>query len=430
MAPLSWRRLLSAALAAAFLAAPVRAAEVEASAPRIAAPVAVYPAPQSWGAALPHIGALTGVPGLDGANAQALAPITHALSAGLGVDERQFAAMTPADQKTSVHLALEAARQELTQKSYELVGEAKARVWATDGITKSDLDALYPLAAQLREIDRNYGPLLDEHARQLVSASAAQAADAWRAARAAYVARFGEATAKGLRTGKEAEASGAVSVRKAPRPLNPSNGARKLLERMRSTKSGWGEKDLEAVYLGYGFTFRDGAKHRMYTHPDFPQLHTTVSRQRDLPPGYAQEAVKLIAELEALSAPAGLPAAEKTQEDDLPPPIQYASAEKEQEPSAKSERSPKPRRAETRPPATLAAVEAPLEPAPVEALPAAAPARVERTAPAASPAKQEPPAPPTVASNKFSQAKFEPSQVQPAPKQKKLSWWERFWSRD
>lgn len=429
MDPLAWRRFtrLPAALLPLLLAASALAANVE-SAPRIAAPVAVYPAPQSWGAALPHIGALTGVPGLDGANAQALAPVTHALSAGLGVDAHQFAAMTPADQKTSVHLALEAARQELTQKSYELVGEAKARVWATDGITKSDLDALYPLAAQLREIDRNYGPLLDEHSRELVSASAAQAADAWRTARAAYVARFGEAAAKALRTGKEAEASAVASVRKAPRPLNPSTGARKLLERMRSTKSGWGEKDLEAVYLGYGFTFRDGAKHRMYTHPDFPQLHTTVSRQRDLPPGYAQEALKLIAELETLSAPVSAlgrsaPGAGKDL-DDLPPPIDYASA---------AEKAPreKPRRAETRAPEALAIVAAPLDAQPAQSLPAAATeTTVRKPAAAAEPAKQEPPAPPAVASNKFSQAKFEPAQAQPAPQGKKLAWWERLWNRD
>jgi hypothetical protein len=47
---------------------------------------------------------------------------------------------------------------------------------------------------------------------------------------------------------------------------------------------------------------RQGGKHRFYSHPRFPQLHESVSRQNDLPPGYAQSALKLIRELERLSA--------------------------------------------------------------------------------------------------------------------------------
>ena len=447
MAPLSWRRLLSAALAAALLTARAFAANVEGPRAGIAAPVAVYPAPQAWSAQLPRLGALTGVPGLSAQSSpQSLAPIAYELSHSLAITPEHFAAMPENDRVAAVHLAVESARQELMQKSYALIGEAKGLVWSKDGLTKAELDAIYPVAAQLREIDRNYGPLLGADERELVAASAAQAAAAWRDARAAYVARFGEATKAALQTGKEGAAdsikvSGALARR--PKPLNPSTNARKLVERMRATKSGWGESDLETVYLGYGFAFRDGAKHRMYFHPDFKQLHTTVSRQRDLPPGYAQEALKLIGELEALSAPAGLPqqgAAAKAEDEELPPPIEYASAgkteaaEEDAQPESGAKRAESSKRSQkARTPATIAAVtlSAPLDAAPAAPAEASKPVRLERATPAAvAPAKQEPPAPPAVASNKFSQAKFEPAQVEPAPQKKKLPWYQRFWSRD
>ncbi|HAZ07915.1 MAG TPA: hypothetical protein DCZ01_05170 [Elusimicrobia bacterium] len=71
---------------------------------------------------------------------------------------------------------------------------------------------------------------------------------------------------------------------------------------MEKNKNGWGQRAIDALYTGYGFILRQGGKHRIYTHPFFPQLHQAVSRQNDLPPGYAQSALKLIAELERLTA--------------------------------------------------------------------------------------------------------------------------------
>src|SRR5208282_1020952 len=92
-------------------------------------------------------------------------------------------------------------------------------------------------------------------------------------ARAAYLGQAGKATADALgQGGQRAPPEGGVDARtQSPAPFVPSTRARKLLERMKETKSGWGEKDLEAVYVGYGFVFRDGAKHRIYSHPIFKQ---------------------------------------------------------------------------------------------------------------------------------------------------------------
>lgn len=321
MAPLAWSRRLVLWAFVFALAPPLRAAgPVEKS-------VAVYAAPSvQWSAAvtpaLPNFHAQDlGIQGSQlAANAQSLAPVVHQLQAGLGLTPQKFAAMSPVDQQTVLGMAAEQAQHDLMQKSYELVGEAKALVWAKDGLEKSDLDDLYRVAAQLREIDRAYGPFLKHDEREVVAMSAKQTAERWREARANFIKDFGEAGVKALETGKEKEAGVAVSPARTIKPLNPGGSAKKLRERMQGTKSGWGEKDFETLYVGYGFTFRDGAKHRMYTHPVFPHLHTTVSRQRDLPPGYAQEALKLISELEALSAPKPVAQA-RVEDDDLPPPL-------------------------------------------------------------------------------------------------------------
>jgi hypothetical protein len=82
----------------------------------------------------------------------------------------------------------------------------------------------------------------------------------------------------------------------------PSGTAESLLERMRRTKHGWGCDDLHTLYLGYGFTCREGAKHRVYIHIEHPDLRATVARHSDLPPGYVQHAISLINRLAALKA--------------------------------------------------------------------------------------------------------------------------------
>ena len=76
--------------------------------------------------------------------------------------------------------------------------------------------------------------------------------------------------------------------------------AQKLFERMTRSKSGWKARDLEALYLGFGFQKREGGKHVVYSHPEFPQLRATVTRARNLPRGYVQTALSLINELRRL----------------------------------------------------------------------------------------------------------------------------------
>lgn len=78
------------------------------------------------------------------------------------------------------------------------------------------------------------------------------------------------------------------------------SGALKLLEQMTRSKAGWKAKDLDALYLGFGFVKREGGKHVVYSHPEFPQLRATVTRARNLPHGYVQEALSLIKELSRL----------------------------------------------------------------------------------------------------------------------------------
>ena len=70
--------------------------------------------------------------------------------------------------------------------------------------------------------------------------------------------------------------------------------AERLLSRMRASKSGWTDKDLESLYLGFGFEFREGSKHRLYYHPTYPELYAAVARHNSLAKGYVATAVKLI----------------------------------------------------------------------------------------------------------------------------------------
>ena len=70
-----------------------------------------------------------------------------------------------------------------------------------------------------------------------------------------------------------------------------------LLIRMRRSKAGWREKDLHALYVGFGFEVTEGKKHRLYVHAKYSQLRATVTRARDLPAGYITYAVRLIEQL-------------------------------------------------------------------------------------------------------------------------------------
>ena len=81
--------------------------------------------------------------------------------------------------------------------------------------------------------------------------------------------------------------------------------AERLLARMRASKSGWSDKDLEALYLGFAFEFREGSKHRLYFHPVHPELYATVARHNSLAKGYVATAVKLIDCLKEMESPNG-----------------------------------------------------------------------------------------------------------------------------
>ena len=357
MAPLP-RVLLLQALLAAALVLPV-SARVERAAVVYAAPNSAWAASVSAplenfrsnpGLSLGQIARLEGA-----AQTRSLAPVIYELTRSLKFSPESFAALSDREKQTALELAAEAAGEDIAVKAHELVVEAQSSAREKPALTKPALDELYGLAARLREINLYYAPFLDDKQRGAVGHSAAQSAARWRQARAAYVALFGEAGAQALQEGRQPQARSTVLGAAAPAfPLTASVPARKLLKRMKETKSGWGEKDLETVYLGYGFTFRDGAKHRVYSHPRFPQLHDAVSRQRDLPPGYAATALKLIAELEALSAPQSLAAA--ALEEELPPPIaEIASAQ----PAPSDAKRVKPLRAEPR----RISAAAPLQPA-------------------------------------------------------------------
>lgn len=79
----------------------------------------------------------------------------------------------------------------------------------------------------------------------------------------------------------------------------------KLLARMRASKAGWRQKDVETLYLSFGFKFREGSKHRFYFHPRYPQLYATVARHDPLAKGYISTAVRLIDELRQLEVESG-----------------------------------------------------------------------------------------------------------------------------
>jgi hypothetical protein len=73
--------------------------------------------------------------------------------------------------------------------------------------------------------------------------------------------------------------------------------ANKLLEKMRGSKNSWKRKDLDSLFLGFGFIIRNGNKHDIVTHPDFPQLRTSLPRHTYLAKGYVEFAVALVDEL-------------------------------------------------------------------------------------------------------------------------------------
>ncbi|MGI8926461.1 MAG: hypothetical protein ACR2HN_07410 [Tepidiformaceae bacterium] len=59
--------------------------------------------------------------------------------------------------------------------------------------------------------------------------------------------------------------------------------ATRLLEQMRRSKSGWGQDDLDKLYLGFGPERHEGSRHRVYIHPRYPAgLRAAVARHSPL----------------------------------------------------------------------------------------------------------------------------------------------------
>ena len=78
--------------------------------------------------------------------------------------------------------------------------------------------------------------------------------------------------------------------------------ASKLLEQMRQKKSGWKRHDLERLYKGFGFVIKAGGSHDKVTHPEFPELITSLPRHGRIHEYMVIQAIKLIDKLEKLRA--------------------------------------------------------------------------------------------------------------------------------
>lgn len=81
-----------------------------------------------------------------------------------------------------------------------------------------------------------------------------------------------------------------------------SNKAEKLLDAMRCSTAKWKRRDLDTLYLGFGFEIRIGEKHDIAKHPKYPALRATLPKKHPhLAKGYVTYAVKLIEQLQKLN---------------------------------------------------------------------------------------------------------------------------------
>lgn len=80
-----------------------------------------------------------------------------------------------------------------------------------------------------------------------------------------------------------------------------SKKAKKLLNKMKQSPSGWHSHDFHTLYLGYGFTMIEGKNHTTFIHPDFPSLIEQIPRHPgELSKAYAKDAIENIDMLEKL----------------------------------------------------------------------------------------------------------------------------------
>ncbi len=294
---------------------------------------------------------------------RATAPLVQALAVSLAVTPQAFAALSPSDRKGALELAVEDAKETVRAKAYELAETARALAKPGRAMDKEGRAELYGAVAKLMEMRQYYGPWLDDDGQAIVEeAYQTITLKAWEV-RTSLLQRDADPVVE-----KTSRPAPAAAVKPAY-VLRPSGTAAKLRADMENNKTGWGQNDLDTLYSGYGFALRQGGKHRMYYHPHFPQLHETVSRQNDLPPGYAQSALKLVRELERLTeaqhqseaAPATGPPATLTLAD-LSVLLSQPKV-KPVKPEPAVERAPT--RAPPAPPARVAEKTAPAAPAPV-----------------------------------------------------------------
>ncbi|MBI5247653.1 MAG: hypothetical protein HY923_10760 [Elusimicrobia bacterium] len=228
------------------------------------------------------------------------APLVHSLTEVLSIKPEALAKMDPATRKNAVELAVEDAKESVRAKAYELSEKARQLSQPGRAMDRATRAELYHTTAMLMEMKEFYGDWLDSDGLAVVDEGYKTiSARAWEV--------------RNFLLERDTPAAGPVSTKRpgsvppsaaAPKAyvMDPAGTAVALRTDMQNNKSGWGQDDLHTLYVGYGFVLREGGKHRFYYHPAFPQLTQSVSRQNDLPPGYAQSALKLITELERLVA--------------------------------------------------------------------------------------------------------------------------------
>lgn len=309
-------------LLVAALAFSARAGVVSPTAPLFTPPAGAWTGPLGIALADPAVSPFL-PPGLDVTSLtspeamRAAAPLVYALSHSLAITPQALTTMDPAQRKAAIELAAEDAKETVQAKAYELAETARVLSKSSRPLDKEGRSELYAAVSQLTEMRQYYGPWLDEKGKAAVEAGYESAArKAWEVR--TFLLRH-DANPFVERAAKPA----LDAVIKPPYVLKPSGSAEKLRANMANNKTGWGQSDLDALYVGFGFVLREGGKHRMYYHPFFPQLTDAVSRQNDLPLGYVQSALKLIDKLEGLileqnkieSAPATGPPATLTMAD-------------------------------------------------------------------------------------------------------------------
>lgn len=78
------------------------------------------------------------------------------------------------------------------------------------------------------------------------------------------------------------------------------SSGRKLLDQARNCTAQWQKQKLERLYTSFGFVIKNGSKHDIVKHPDFPQLRSTLPRHNVVNRVYVAQAVSLIEKLFSL----------------------------------------------------------------------------------------------------------------------------------